>query len=442
MAERYGYGSPLHIAARKLFPQSGVSATFPVTIYPLAVPTGAQAAMGEITLTVENNYEAAENSSGKFYIADTAVEFSVAKGDTVEDIKKSIVDAINGVLEMPVTATYTTPTETTANPPITLTSKWKGASANLITVDLPSDTMKIDGITFGKSDMGGGSKDPDVADALAKIGDVWETFIMDTFDWKDKDRLDAYQSFADERWNWLNKKGCLIAHGSTEDYATRTAVTDGRKEDKWNFLIQSTGSRALPWAICAKGLVSDIMTTADSNPALGYKGKLTGIHAAGADKQENYTVRNNAVAKGASTNVKSGDVAELCDIVTFYHPVAYGKFPPYRRVVNIVKLMNVVYNVRLIMEAEEYKEAPLCADEDVVTNPAAIQPKTVKASFFALADSLVEKAIITRSDYTKKNMTVKINSENPGRLDVTFPVKLSGNITISSSEIFFSFNRG
>ena len=35
IGDRYGYGSPLHLAARQLFPQSGKTATFPVYICPV-----------------------------------------------------------------------------------------------------------------------------------------------------------------------------------------------------------------------------------------------------------------------------------------------------------------------------------------------------------------------------------------------------------------------
>ena len=107
----------------------------------------------------------------------------------------------------------------------------------------------------------------------------------------------------------------------------------------------------------------------------------------------------------------------------------------------MMKLMNVVFNVRLIMEADDMKGAPLVTDTDVTTNPAAKAPKDIKTSFYNLADSLALKAIIVTSDFTKKTMSVKIDSENSKRVNVIFPVKLSGNIEISSTDIYFGFLR-
>jgi phage tail sheath gpL-like len=108
----------------------------------------------------------------------------------------------------------------------------------------------------------------------------------------------------------------------------------------------------------------------------------------------------------------------------------------------VIKLQNVVFNVRLIMEADELKGAPLVTDDTVTTNPTAVAPKTIKTSFYNLADSLALKALLATSEFTKKNMTVKIDSENPKRVNVVFPVKLSGNVEISSTDVYFGFYLG
>ena len=50
VAQTYGFGSPLHLAALELFPISGDGVgTIPVTIYPLAHATSSVAATGDIT---------------------------------------------------------------------------------------------------------------------------------------------------------------------------------------------------------------------------------------------------------------------------------------------------------------------------------------------------------------------------------------------------------
>ena len=429
VGDKYGYGSPLHLVARQLFPTSGDAAEFPVTFYPLKAVDAAVAAAGSVGLTGT----AAVAGSGKIKVGGVAASFAVSKGEVAADLLAAIKSAIDSVLEMPAK------TAAIAASAIPLTAKWKGAVGNLIKIEVDCD---ISGLTFALTQFSGGATDPSVQAALDKIGQVWETVILNTFAYSDTDRLDLFQSFSEGKWSVLEKKPCIIAHGCVDDYATRSAITDSRKTDAANFLIESVGSIELPFVIAAKGLKDDIMTTANDNPACGYHGLLTGLDCGSDDVQENYTTRNLAATKGASTNIKNGSVAELDDIITFYHPDNEGQFPSKRYVVDLVKLQNVVYNVRLIMEADDMKGAPLVPDTTVTVNPKAVQPKTVKASFYNLAATLAEESIIADADFTKKNMTVAIDSENPKRLNVVFPVKLSGNVEISSTDVYFGFYLG
>ncbi|MGP1522672.1 MAG: hypothetical protein ACTTKC_05145 [Treponema sp.] len=61
VGEKYGYGSPLHLAALQFFPQNGTAASFPVTIYPLK--------KAEQALPARASIEAAETDSGKGALA-------------------------------------------------------------------------------------------------------------------------------------------------------------------------------------------------------------------------------------------------------------------------------------------------------------------------------------------------------------------------------------
>lgn len=431
VAERYGYGSPLHLAVKQLFPVSGKSATFPVTIYPVKAGNSDVAAEGSIAITGP----ATKAGSGTVTIGGIEADFAVTKGETAAELATALVGAINAVLDMPVTAAVDL--EDTAK--VVLIAKWKGANGNRILLGAEYDA---EGITLTLSAMADGAGVPSVSGALALINTVWETMILNTFDYNDSGLLDEIFEFGNGRWGTLVKKPILCATGCVDDYSTRTAITDLRTTDYINFLVVSVGSKELPWVIAAKAMVNDILTTADSNPAQNYKGLLTGLKAGADSAQEDYTVRNMSVNKGSSTNIKNGSVAQLNDIITMYHPASEGKYPSKRYVVDLIKLMNVVYNVRLIMEADSVVGAPLVSDTTVTTNPSAIQPKTVKGWFANLANSLALKALISDQDFTKKNTVVEIDSENPKRLNVSFPVKLSGNVEVASVDVLFGFYLG
>jgi phage tail sheath gpL-like len=429
VGERFGFGSPLHLAAKQLFPTAGAMAQFPVTIYPLEKATGATPAAGGIEATGT----ATANGSGTIYLGGIAIEFSVSKDDGAASILAKIKDAINAPLDIPAIA------GTISEGSLPITSKWSGESSNMITLQIEAN---IPGVLIALTDFSGGTIDPDITPALEKIGIVWETMILDCFAYNKTTRLDQYQIYGEGRWGVLTKKPLLVCHGCTDDLETRTAITDVRKTDAINFLIVSVKSRELPFVIAAKGLINDIMTTANKNPPQGYKGLLTGLHAGADDEQEDDNQRNISVRKGSSTNIKNGSVAELNDIITFWHPESEGNFPSKRYVCDMVKLQNVVFNVRLIMESDDLKGAPLVTDETITTNPTAVAPKMIKTSFMNLADSLALKAMLAESKFTKENLTVKIDSENPKRINVVFPVKISGNIEISSTDVYFGFYLG
>ena len=429
IAERYGFGSPLHLAARQLFPISGGGANFPVTFYPLKRVQGSLAARGAISC--EGTPTA--TGSGVISIGGIDVEFAIIEGQEPVAILDAMAERIASRLEMPVT-----PGPASGNDELPLTAKWSGSSGNDITIEIE---VNAPGITFGITNMAGGAVDPEVDPAFALIGPVWETFILSCFSYNSNSRLNAFQEFGEGRWDQMEKKGCLVAHGCTDDFETRTAVTHLRKHDYINFLITGVGSPEIPFVIAARALVN-ILNTANSNPPHNNYGLLTGLKAGPDEAQEAYTVRNNSVSRGSSTSIKSGSLIELNDTVTMWHPDDEGFIKSRRQVVNIIKLMNIVFNVRMIMESSAVKGAPLVPDIQPTRNPRAIQPKTIRTAMMNLADSLASHAILATSDFTKENLVVTISSMNPDRLDLKFPCKLSGNVEVSSNEIFFGFYLG
>lgn len=433
VAERFGYGSPLHLAAKQLFPTAGSMATFPVTILPVKAGDNFIAAKGSLTLTGE---AASAASRITITVGGLDILVTVAKGEELSAINQEIVRVINAESDRCVTALLVSGIE--ENPDvIELTARWSGSLGNRIGLSVAGN---IPGIAITVASFVDGSGVPDVDEALAKIGEIWETFILDTFDYRNGENpsalLDVYEAWGEGAWDVLAKRGALVAHGCTDDYATRTAITDARPTDRINFLIENVGAPELPFVVGARGLL-DILTTADKNPAQNYKGTLKGLKRGSDEAQEDYIVRNQAVKKGASTNIPNGSVAELNDIVTFYHPTSAGKYPAWRYVVDAVKLMNIVFNLRLITESDEVKGAPLVPDSQATTNPTAVQPKMFKTWFANLAVSLGEAALISDVEFTIENLEVKIDTENSKRINYIFPVKVSGNVEVISGDVYF-----
>lgn len=426
VAERFGYGSPIHLACKMLLPANndGIGA-IPLTIYPLKDKANGVAAAGEIAITGK----ATEQKSFKIYIGGISAQVVISKNDTAESALTKIKEAIDGILEMPCK------TSEVSDGKLTLTAKWKGESGNQISINI--DDAIVNGLTISKTNFTNGAVNPDVDEALSQIKDVWETFILNCLNYTDADTLEKYRNFGIGRWNNTIKKPCLVAHGCTDDFTTRTAITNAPAQinDRINFLIVSVGSEELPFCVAARGLAKDIVPTANSNPATNYKGTLTQLKAGDDSKQEDWTIRDKAVKLGSSTNIKIGDSAALNDTVTFWHPSS-DNVGVYKYVCDNVKIMNVLYNCEVIFASDEWKGVPLQPDSASPRNPKTKRPKDAKAVLSALADSLEADAIISDKKFTLENMTANIDSQNPKRLNWVFPVKISGNVEVISGNVY------
>ena len=190
VAKKYGYGSPLHLAVKQLFPTGGGGAVFPVTIYPLAKASGSTAAAGAISCSGA----ATAAGEGTMRIGGISATFAIAKGASAAAVLEAAKAAILNELDMPVIP------GTISEGELPITAKWSGATGNDIKIKITTDAAGVD---FGVTEMSGGAIDPDVDPALAAIGQVWETFILSSFSYNNASRLDKYQAFAEARWSEL-----------------------------------------------------------------------------------------------------------------------------------------------------------------------------------------------------------------------------------------------
>lgn len=431
VGEAYGFGSPLHLAAKQLLPVNGDGVgSIPVTFYPLEDDVAGVAAAGDITPTGS----ATAATAYKVRVSNIdSEEFVIGTGDAVADICTKMAAAINAVLDMPVVAVATALT-------VDLTAKWVGTSGNDIHVEVVGSTTA--GVSFAVTQPTGGLVNPDVQTALDQVGNVWETLVVNCLDIVDSTALDAYQTFGEGRWGALVRKPLVVFTGNTATtVADATTVSDARTTDRVNAQLVAPGSNDLPLAVAARQ-VARIAVVANSNPPRDY-GSLpaTGLVPGADGDQWTYADRDQAVKAGSSTVEVREDVVYLSDTVTFYHP-AGDPVPAYRYVCDIVKLQNIIFNLDLIFATPEWDGAPLIPDDQPTVNRDAKQPKAAVAAVCAMIDSLALNAIISDPEAAKANTQAAINDQNPKRLDLVTVVQLSGNTNIVSVDLDFGFYFG
>lgn len=428
----YGFGSPIHLAVLQLLPVNGDGVgTLPVTIYPLDDDGSGAASAGDITPggapTIAASYLVRVNNID-------SEEFVISVGDSVADIVTAMAAAINAVLEMPIIAEDATPGTSTETG---VSSKWEGTSANDIVLEVVGSTTA--GNTFAITQPVGGLVNPSVDDALAQVGGVWETMMLNLLDIVDDTVLDEYSVFGEGRWGALVRKPLVVFTGNTATTVTAaTAVSDARKTDRVNCQLVAPGSDDLPFVVAARQLAR-IAPVADNNPPRDYGSQdATGLTPGADGDQWTYIDRDVAVKAGSSTvEVKDG-VVNVSDTITFFHPTG-DPIPAYRYVVDIVKLQNIIFNIDLIFNTPEWDGAPLIPDDQPTVNPDAKKPKMAVAALAATLDGLGLNAIISDPETAKKKTIAAINEQNPKRLDVDTTVQLSGNTNIKSIDLNFGF---
>lgn len=456
----FGFGSPLHLSAKVLFPINGDGVgSIPVTAYPVQ-------AVDENGLwqpsIIELGGVGTQLNDGIYFIEinnKRSLEFKIEKDQVFADVADSIVDAVNAIIDFPVTAFYNV-----LDNVIEYTSKFSGYVAAQIWLTVGGAAE--DGITFTFALDQAGEGELDISIALLQFAESWETIVVNAaFSAQlvagepptvTPRTLDEIQTFGESRWSPQIRKPFVSFYGLTTEICglgkveSATIITAERVTDRVN--VQATAPCCFidPFADISADLYFEIASDfarrvaqqANDNPPVDYAGAvLDEIFVAPDFFQYNYDERDAIVKGGASTVESHNNQVVMSDTVTPYSPE--GETPPaYRFVVDIMKIMNIIYNLDLIFDSPNWKGKVLVPDSAITTNPDARKPKDAKSAIAAMADGLGLLAIIVDPDYTKANTSASIDSGNPKRLNIRLLSKLSGNTGILSIANDFGFNFG
>lgn len=424
----FGYGSPIHLAAQELFPTNGDGVgAIPVTVYPLVDDVAGVAAEGAIEATGSPSARAVVRVVANNIRSAPAL---IEPGMAAAAIAQALADAGNAVLGFPMELTVDASE-------LVATAKWKGASGNGLRLEIEGE---VPGVTFSITQPTGGLGNPTVDGALAKIGSVWETMILNALEFDDTTALDAFSEWGEGRWGTLAHKPAVVFTGNTEaDVDAATAVCELRRTDRVNAYLVAPGSKDLPFVVAARQ-VARIAKIANNNPARNYIGQRATRLTPGAEEDQWDAIKRElAVSRGCSTiEVQNGEVT-LGDVVTFYRPEGDPE-PAYRHVCDIAKLQQLIFNIQLEFASETWRGAPLVPDGQVVTNPDAKKPSMAKAAMGSMLEAAGRAALV--SDPTESAKGIIADITGPKRLDVVVPAKLSGNSNIIDVRLHFSFYWG
>ena len=428
--ETYGFGSPIHEMVYQLLPPSGDGVgDIPVTVYPLAdgnagsfngvTPGGSSPTTAETLWTIDcNNIQA---------------QVLVPAGTNTFDLVAFLVGAITAEPRMPIEANN-------GITKINYTSKWHGETANELTVSITSDIPV--GPTFADADLASGSTlaGHDYSPLFDQFGDVWETMIISGLG-SNTDFLDAVSAFNEGRWSPAVSKPMHGSYYTTRETSVATAIVvpDARGSDRTNVQLSAPGSNDSPWALTARMAAQVALVANSRSPASDYSRRpATGMTPGADGDQWNSAERDTAVKAGASTSAVRDGVLTLLDTVTMYHPSG-DPTPAFRYVNDIVKLQQLISDVRAIFDSPDWAGAPLLPDGQTTRNRSAKRPSMARAALFKLIGDWGLKALISDPGAAKDSVLAAIDGSNQRRLNLEFTVQLSGNAGIISTDLNFGF---
>lgn len=444
--ELYGYGSPIYQIMRILRPLGGGSVGvggIPIFVYPQAEPVGASEKVISVTPsgTATSSGTHFLTINGRTALDGVNYNINIQSGDTAATIASRIEDIVNAILGSPVVASEDTGV-------VTLTSKWKGLTADGISVEIDTGDVSL-GITYAIASVTSGSGTPSVTTSLNSFNENWNTIVVNSYGTVTAvmSELESYNGRPNDinptgRYNGEIFKPFVAITGSVEDdEATITGITDARKLDLTIAIAPAPNSKGLALEAAANMTVL-YATISQNNPQLDVQSMfypdMPTPEIIGDMSDQN--ARDRIVKKGCSTVELSVGQYKVVDFVTTYHPD--GETPPQYR---YPRNLNIDWNIRfgyLLLEAVNVLDHVIANDGDIVTANKVIKPKQWIQVLQNYSVSLGRRALIADVPFMQDSLTVDISSLNPDRLETFFKYKRTGFARISSTTAEAGFNFG
>ena len=414
-ASLYGLGSMLHLEAIKAFKAIGTSG-IPIYAHPLGDDGSGIAATGTITVT------GSATSSGVLfiYLSGQKITVAVASGDADTAIAIAIDAAITAALNVPVTSSVATTV-------VTLTSKWKGETANEITIvpNLGGDAeiaQNPTGPVIGIVDMASGAVNPDTTSIFTNMGNTWFTRLV--FPYRDSTNLDVLEDAGDTRFAPEIRRFFIGIVGSTKNKADFISEVSARNS-LWSTFVPAHDSPSLPFEVASATLgISAVRAQAD--PARKYTGlELQGI-IAGADIDPlTYNDKNDIENAGGSTTfIDSFGAVRILDLNTTLtlNELSAPVDKWATRTLVVSNNQAKVFSIEQLLTREPFIAAKIVSNDAVTTQEYAISPRILTSFITSLIDELwIPQAWSKNRDEIVAGIQTEIDTLNPERLNAEIP---------------------
>ena len=356
------------------------------------------------------------------YVAGTHLQAAIAASDGVNDVATKIADAINAVVELPVTASATTDT-------VTITCRWKGITGNEIDIrvnyrGLNGGEELPTGLGLTITPMAGGTGNVDLTAAITSMADnpfenCATAFNADA----PMDQLRDEFAFGDVgRWGWQRQLYGHVYAAKDGTAAELATYGNGRNEGSagvWGLAGSPTPQweRAAIWAaVHHRSLLND-----PARPL--HTLVLPGVLAPEVKDQFSNSVQNSLLYDGVSVSESQRDgTVRILKSITCYQQNAFGSPDDALLKTNTMATSSYVHR-SLRQRIESTFPRHKLANDGTRFGPgqAIVAPNIARAEMVAHYAELEFLGLVENAKEFKRNLIVERDTLNPNRLNTLYP---------------------
>lgn len=391
----------------------------------------AAAAEGAVTFTGT----ASEAGTVNLYIGGRRVRLGVAGLASAAQLATDLAAAINAAADLPVTAAVDGVEDTKVN----LTAKNAGEAGNDIDLRLNyyQGESVPGGIAVAITDMTGGTANPDIAEALAVLGDEqYGTLIMP---YTDAANMAALEAELAERWGPL--RGAIDGIGYCAfrgDHSETGTFGSGRNSHLVSCM--GTGDSPTPphiWAAVYGAIAAASLSIDPARPLQTLT--LPGILPPAVEGRWTFEERNLLLFDGIATfTVNSGGLVQIEREITMYQENSFGSpDPSYLDLTTPATLSYLRYSVRGRI-TQKFPRHKLADDGTRFgAGQAIVTPGVIRAELLALFREWEEAGLVENFEQFKDELLVERNANDRNRIDVLSPPDLVNQFRIFAQQTQF-----
>ncbi len=378
-------------------------------VMPLADNPAGQAATYKLTVT------ASSPAAGTLplYVGGVRLSVGVASNATASAVAAAIAEAINAAVDLPVTAV----TSGGAGEVI-VTSRHKGEVYNGLDIRAGYywGEAAPAGVTLAVAPVQTGSGNPDLAAALARLGDTHYHYMVNPY--TDGANLAVLKAEIEERSGPVKQTECMVFMARAGSFGTLTTFGEQQNFEWFSILGVSKAPTAAHVLAASYGAVA--MAALEDDPArplqtLTLKGFL-------APKPEDHllaTERNLLLYGGVASFALAADGSAMLErTVTSYRVNKYGLPDASYLDIETLATLSVLRRTLRARLSQKFPRHKLASDgTNFGPGQAIVTPSIIKAELIDLARGWEYRGWVEDIPAFKATALVERNADDPSRVD-------------------------